>query len=108
MATGGIVSGRQILPEGGIPHFQERFLTRRVVKVEDRRPSIIIQTLREEIPRIIAVHLLPIEIRVTRIVLRRVVVPPVVILLRLILLRREEVERLPGEVAVADVVDADK
>ena len=46
--------------------------------------------------------------RVTRIVLRRVVVPPVVILLRLILLRREEVERLPGEVAVADVVDADK
>ena len=62
----------------------------------------------EVVPRIIAVHLLPIEIRVTRIVLRRVVVPPVVILLRLILLRREEVERLPGEVAVADVVDADK
>ena len=57
----------------------------------------------EVVPRIIAVHLLPIEIRVTRIVLRRVVVPPVVILLR-----REEVERLPGEVAVADVVDADK
>ena len=57
----------------------------------------------EVVPRIIAVHLLPIEIRVTR-----VVVPPVVILLRLILLRREEVERLPGEVAVADVVDADK
>ena len=56
----------------------------------------------EVVPRIIAVHLLPIEIRVTRIVLRRVVVPPVV------LLRREEVERLPGEVAVADVVDADK
>ena len=45
----------------------------------------------EVVPRIIAVHLLPIEIRVTRIVLRR-----------------EEVERLPGEVAVADVVDADK
>lgn len=61
----------------------------------------------EVVPRIIAVHLLPIEIRVTRIVLRRVV-PPVVILLRLTLLRREEVERLPGEVAVADVVDADK
>ena len=61
----------------------------------------------EVVPRIIAV-LLPIEIRVTRIVLRRVVVPPVVILLRLTLLRREEVERLPGEVAVADVVDADK
>ena len=62
----------------------------------------------EVVPRIIAVHLLTIEIRVTRIVLRLVVVPPVVILLRLILLRREEVERLPGEVAVADVVDADK
>ena len=62
----------------------------------------------EVVHRIIAVHLLPIEIRVTRIVLRRVVVPPVVILLRLTLLRREEVERLPGEVAVADVVDADK
>lgn len=62
----------------------------------------------EVVPRIIAVHPLPIEIRVTRIVLRRVVVPPVVILLRLILLRREEVERLPGEVAVADVVDAGK
>lgn len=62
----------------------------------------------EVVPRIIAVHLLPIGIRVTRIVLRRVVVPPVVILLRLILLRREEVERLPGEVAVADVADADK
>ena len=62
----------------------------------------------EVVPRIIAVYLLPIEIRVTRIVLRRVVVPPVVILLRLTLLRREEVERLPGEVAVADVVDADK
>ena len=51
----------------------------------------------EVVPRIIAVHLLPIEIRVTRIDLSRVVVP-----------RREEVERLPGEVAVADVVDADK
>ena len=62
----------------------------------------------EVVPRKIAVHLLPIEIRVIRIVLRRVVVPPVVILLRLSLLRREEVERLPGEVAVADVVDADK
>ena len=61
----------------------------------------------EVVPRIIAVHLLPIEIRVTRIV-RRVVVPPVVILRSLTLLRREEVERLPGEVAVADVVDADK
>ena len=62
----------------------------------------------EVVPRINAVHLLTIEIRDTRIVLRRVVVPPVVILLRLTLLRREEVERLPGEVAVADVVDADK